>query len=189
MHTYTVITIVGTSLEEASTFHCRGTLLLLILSSHNNNYITVKIALSLQPVPLTDATHIVVPKEDHEKLQDELGKLTHEVDQSRKLEFEKEKEWREAKEARERHESDLMNCCRRISSQSPKNVDAVIQRSVAANQQVQANSTASLGRAEQLPQQERSRTLDAERSDFQQFLSVFEQVCALLLHSVLIINS
>jgi transcription elongation GreA/GreB family factor len=139
----------------------------------------------MQPTPLIDATHIVVPKEDHEKLQDELEKLTHEV---RKLESEKEKERREVKEARERCESDLMNCCRRVNSQSLMNVDPVIQRGVVANQQVEANSTASLGRAEQLPQQERSRTLDAEGSDFQQFFSVFEQVGVLLLHSVLILS-
>ena len=138
----------------------------------------------MQPVPLNDATHIVVSKEDHEKLHDELGKLTHDLDQSRKLEIEKEKEWREAKEARERRESDLMNCCKRISSQSSMNVDPVIQRSVAANQQVEANSTASLGRAQQLPQQERSRTLDAERSDYQQFFGMFEQVGALFLRSL-----
>ena len=123
----------------------------------------------------------MVPKEDHEKFQAELGKLTHDLDQSRKLEFEKEKEWREAKEARERRESDLMNCCKRISSQNSMNMNPVIQRGVVANQQIEANSTASLGRAQQPPQQERSRTLDAEGSDFQQFFSVFEQVGVSLL--------
>ena len=132
----------------------------------------------MQPIPLSDATHIVVPKEDHEKFQDQLGKLTHDLDQSIKLEYEKEKEWREAKEARERRQSDLMNC---ISSQNSMNMNPVIQRGVMANQQIEANSTASLGRAQQLPQQERSRTLDAEGSDFQQFFSVFEQVGVSLL--------
>ena len=140
----------------------------------------------MQPIPLSDATHIVVPKEDHEKFQDKLGKLTHNLYQSRKLESEKEKEWREAKEARERHESDLMNC---ISSQNSMNMNPVIQRDVVANQQIEANSTASLGRAQQLPQQERSRTLDAEGSDFQQFFSVFEQVGVSLLHSYVLVLS
>ena len=157
----------------------------------------------MQPIPLSDATHIMVQKEDHEKLQDELGKLTHDLDQFRKLESEKEqewrekekewrekeKEWREAKEARERHEGDLMNCCKRISSQTSVNMSPVIQRGVVANQQIEANSTTSLGRAQQLPQQERSRTLDAEGSDFQQFFSVFEQVGVSLLHSYVLILS
>ena len=164
----------------------------------------------MQPIPLSDATHIVVPKEDHEELQDELGKLTHYLDQFRKLESEKEqewrekqkewrekekewrekeKEWREVKEVRERHEGDLMNCCKRISSQTSINVNPVIQRGVVANQQTEANSTASLGRAQQPPQQERSRTLDAEGSDFQQFISVFEQVGVSLLHSYVLILS
>ena len=145
-----------------------------------------KVILSMQPVEYNDATHMVVPKKDHEKcrlLQDKLGKLALEVTQKKKLELEKEKKWKEAKEERERREDDWINCyekLQRMTSHSSKNVDPVIQRSVVSNQQGGASSTASLGRAEQLPQQEleRSRTLDAEGSDFQQFRDVFEQVGA-----------
>ena len=129
---------------------------------------------------------MVFSKENVEKitlLQDTIEKLKIKVTQGRDraeqedkelqiIEHEVRKKKKRAKMIREelkKDEDDLISHCeqlRILQSQSSRHADPVIQRSSAMlKEQGVANSTASLGRANQLEPTERSSTLDAHRSN------------------------
>lgn len=147
----------------------------------NNNFFFL-----VQPVELNDATHLVLSKVNADKvesIQDKFELLTRKVTRDRKELKMRMKKAQESQEEVEKDVDALMTCCenfKRVQSQISKSADAVItQRDVIPNyHNGGANSTASLGRANQqeTPLCEKSSTLDADGSNLQQFMDVYEQV-------------
>ena len=126
----------------------------------------------MQPVEYHDATHLLTLKENTEavgSLQDEVQRNLCKVTQ-KSIELAKDVVTLKS------------NCeqLQKLQSQSSQNAEPVVpQRHVLSNQQsVGANSTASLGRANQQepPLHERSSTLDAQGSNLQHFVEECEQV-------------